>query len=135
MQLTSRLHRIFCVDHRCSPSGLIQDAVKESLSTQIMRRSSSSVYFCKKRVGELPTIDLRQLMLAGSVFVTKYGPGGIKGAGEIREIISQALELAQKYDIQPRISGRFPLREAADAYRFMDALPPGKVLVLPYFES
>ncbi|WP_312114926.1 zinc-binding dehydrogenase [Brevibacillus reuszeri] len=85
--------------------------------------------------GELPTIDLKQLMLAGSVFVTKYGPGGIKGAGEIREIISQALELAQKYDIQPKISGRFPLRKAADAYRFMDALPPGKVLVLPYFES
>lgn len=81
--------------------------------------------------GELPTIDLKQLMMAGSVFVTKYGPGGVSGADEMREIIAHALLLAQKYKLTADIAQSFPLAKTADAYRLLDSLQPGKVLVYP----
>src|SRR5262245_984834 len=82
--------------------------------------------------GGLPPVDLVQLMKAGSIFVTKYGPrAGVLGLEELAPIISSTLRRART---QPRSTGvvaRFPLDAVADAYRAMDAGAQGKVLVLP----
>src|SRR5262245_36782673 len=83
--------------------------------------------------GQLPTIDLRRLMDAGSVFVTKYGPrAGLVGVGQIAGLISEALALATRRPIVSDVAARFPLDRVADAYRMLDSNPPGKVLVLPH---
>ncbi|KQL44998.1 alcohol dehydrogenase [Brevibacillus choshinensis] len=81
--------------------------------------------------GSLPTIDLKQLMMTGSIFVTKYGPGGVSGATEMRTMIGAALSLASSRPVLIGSSRRFPLTRTADAYRAMDSGVTDKVLVLP----
>jgi NADPH2:quinone reductase len=82
--------------------------------------------------GALPPVDLGQLMKAGSIFVTKYGPrAGVLGLEELAPIIASALQRARTQPLSAGVAARFPLDAAADAYRAMDAGAQGKVLVLP----
>jgi NADPH:quinone reductase len=82
--------------------------------------------------GALPPVDLMQLMKAGSVFVTKYGPrAGLLGLEDLAPIIASTLRGARTQPLSAPVAARFPLDAVADAYRAMDAGAPGKVLVLP----
>ncbi|WP_025850190.1 zinc-binding dehydrogenase [Paenibacillus ehimensis] len=81
--------------------------------------------------GDLPSVDMKELMTAGSVFVTKYGPGGVEGPGDVAGLISDALKLAAKRPLTSGVAGRFTLDQAADAYRALDSGANGKVLVIP----
>jgi NADPH2:quinone reductase len=83
--------------------------------------------------GELPAIDLRELMDAGSIFVTKYGPkAGLVGPQQVAAFIAEALVAAAARPLASDIAGRFPLNRLVDAYRLLEANPDGKVLVLPH---
>lgn len=82
--------------------------------------------------GALPSVDLAQLMTAGSVFVTKYGPrAGVLGLEELAPTIALTLLRARTQPLSAGVAARFPLDAAADAYRAMDAGARGKVIVLP----
>ena len=82
--------------------------------------------------GALPPVDLAQLMKAGSIFVTKYGPrAGLLGLEELAPIIASTLHRARTQPLSAGVAARFPLDAVADAYRAMDAGAHGKVLVLP----
>jgi NADPH:quinone reductase len=82
--------------------------------------------------GPVPPIDLHRLF-PGSVFVTKYnGMRWVEGTQEFAGLISDALTLAAKHRaIISDIAGRFSLEQVSDAYRALDADPPGKILVIP----
>jgi NADPH2:quinone reductase len=83
--------------------------------------------------GELPHVDLAQLMEAGSIFVTKYGPrAGLVRPEHVATFISEALALATARPLVSEAAARFPLSRVADAYRALDAGAPGKILVLPH---
>src|SRR5262249_21972886 len=83
--------------------------------------------------GALPDVDLGQLMEAGSIFVTKYGPRtGLVRPEHVAALISEALALATKRPLVRDVAARFPLNRVADAYRALDSGVPGKVLVLPH---
>jgi NADPH2:quinone reductase len=82
--------------------------------------------------GALPNIDLGQLMDAGSIFVTKYGPrAGVVRIENLSPFISEALALAAQRPLASDVAARFPLSRVADAYRALDLGAPGKVLVVP----
>jgi NADPH2:quinone reductase len=83
--------------------------------------------------GALPNVDLGQLMDAGSIFVTKYGPrAGLVGPEQVGAFISEALALATTRPLVSDVAARLPLNRVADAYRALDSGVPGKVLVLPH---
>jgi NADPH2:quinone reductase len=83
--------------------------------------------------GALPHVDLGQLMDAGSIFVTKYGPrAGVVRPDQVGAFISEALALATTRPLVSDVAGRFPLDGVADAYRTLDSGVRGKVLVLPH---
>jgi NADPH2:quinone reductase len=85
--------------------------------------------------GALPDVDLGQLMEAGSIFVTKYGPrAGLVGAAQVAAFISEGLEHATTRPLSSGVAARLPLSRVVDAYRALDSCPPGKVLVLPQEE-
>lgn len=82
--------------------------------------------------GALPDVDLGQLMDAGSIFVTKYGPrAGVVRIEDLAPRISEALALATMRPLASDVAARFPLNRVADAYRALDSGAPGKVLVVP----
>jgi NADPH:quinone reductase len=82
--------------------------------------------------GALPTIELSQLMEAGSIFVTKYGPrAGVVGPAQLAAFISEGLELATTRPLASDVAARLPLSRVVDAYRALDSCPPGKVLIVP----
>jgi len=82
--------------------------------------------------GALPPVDLAQLMKAGSIFVTKYGPrAGLVGPEELAPIITSTLRRSRTRPLSAGVAARFPLDAVTDAYRAMDAGVRGKVLVLP----
>jgi len=82
--------------------------------------------------GPLLPIDSGRLMEAGSIFVTKYGPrAGLVRIDELAPIIAAALVCARTQPLSPGIAARFDLDSVADAFRTMEALSAGKVLVLP----
>ncbi len=82
--------------------------------------------------GELPAIDLRELMDAGSIFVTKYGPkADLVGPQRVAAFIAEVLAVAATRPLASDIAGRFPLNRLVDAYRLLEGNPDGKVLVLP----
>jgi NADPH:quinone reductase len=86
--------------------------------------------------GQLPTVDLTDLMDAGSIFVTKYGPrAGLIGPRTLASFISEALALATTRPLVSDVAGRFPLDRLVDAYELLEAGPNGKVLVLPQSEG
>ena len=83
--------------------------------------------------GALPDVDLSQLMEAGSIFVTKYGPrAGLVRPEHLAAFISEALALATARPLVSEVAARLPLNRVADAYRALDSGVPGKVLVLPH---
>jgi NADPH2:quinone reductase len=83
--------------------------------------------------GALPDVDLGQLMEAGSIFVTKYGPrAGLVRPEHLASFIAEALALATTRAFVGDVAARLPLNRVADAYRALDAGVPGKVLVLPH---
>jgi NADPH2:quinone reductase len=82
--------------------------------------------------GELPAIDLRRLMEAGSIFVTKYGPHArLIGPHRVASVISEALALALTRPLASDVAGRFSLDDVQAAYRLLESGAQGKVLVLP----
>ena len=82
--------------------------------------------------GALPAIELTDLMDAGSVFVTKYGPrAGLVGREEVGSIVSEALTLASKRQLTVGVAALFTLDQVVDAYTRLDSNPDGKVLILP----
>ena len=86
--------------------------------------------------GALPGVDLNQLMDAGSIFVTKYGPrAGVIRPDAVGTCISEALALATTRPLVSDVAARLTLDRVADAYRALDFGAPGKVLVLPALES
>lgn len=81
--------------------------------------------------GAAPRVDVAQLMKAGSIFVTKYGPrAGLLGLEELAPIIASTLRRARTQPLSAGIAARFPLEAVADAYRAMDAGARGKVIVV-----
>ena len=83
--------------------------------------------------GALPDVDLGQLMEAGSIFVTKYGPrAGVVRPEHVAPFISEALAVALARPIVSDVAARLPLNRVADAFRALDSGVPGKVLVLPH---
>jgi NADPH:quinone reductase len=82
--------------------------------------------------GGLPSLDLAQLMEAGSIFVTKYGPrAGVVAINELAPIIASTLRRAEAQPLSAGIAARFPLDSVVQAFRMMEAGAPGKVLVVP----
>jgi len=83
--------------------------------------------------GALPDIGLAELMEAGSIFVTKYGPrAGLVRSEDVSPFIAEALALATTRPLVSNIAARLPLNQVAVAYRALDSGVPGKVLVLPH---
>src|SRR5215510_3622503 len=59
--------------------------------------------------GALPDVDLGQLMEAGSIFVTKYGPrAGVVRREDVAPFISEALALASTRPLVSDVAGRLP---------------------------
>src|SRR5215471_12386670 len=86
--------------------------------------------------GALPNVDLAQLMEAGSIFVTKYGPrAGVVRREDVSAFISETLALATTRPLVSDVAARLPLNRVADAYRALDSGVQGKVLVLPQLEE
>lgn len=83
--------------------------------------------------GALPPIDLADLMDAGSLFVTKYGPrAGLVGRDEVAPFVSEALTLASKRHLTGRVAAMFTLHRVVDAYATLESNPEGKVLIRPH---
>lgn len=83
--------------------------------------------------GALPDVDLGQLLEAGSIFVTKYGPrAGLVRPEHVAAFISEALALATTRPLASDVAARLPLDRVADAFRSLDSGVPGKILVLPH---
>lgn len=86
--------------------------------------------------GALPNVDLGQLMEAGSIFVTKYGPrAGVVGPTQVAAFVSEGLALATTRPLASDVAARLPLSRVADAYRLLESFPQGKVLILPQVED
>jgi NADPH2:quinone reductase len=86
--------------------------------------------------GALPDVDLGDLMDAGSIFVTKYGPrAGVVRREDVAAFISEALALATTRPLASGVAARLPLNRVADAYRALDSGVQGKVLVLPQLDE
>jgi NADPH2:quinone reductase len=84
--------------------------------------------------GELPPVHLTELMDAGSIFITKYGPrAGLAGPARVAGFISEALACATRRPaVVSSVAGRFPLDRAKEAYLALESDPHGKILVLPH---
>jgi NADPH2:quinone reductase len=83
--------------------------------------------------GALPAIELADLMDAGSVFVTKYGPrAGLVGRDEVGPFVSEALTLASKRQLTSGVAAVFTLDRVVHAYTTLESNPRGKVLILPH---
>jgi NADPH2:quinone reductase len=85
--------------------------------------------------GALSAVALSDLMDAGSVFVTKYGPrAGLIAPHQVGECISETLMLATGRRLIAGAAERFGLDRVVDAYRRLESKPDGKVLVVPHRE-
>jgi NADPH:quinone reductase len=83
--------------------------------------------------GALPAIELADLMDAGSVFVTKYGPrAGLVGRDEVGPFVSEALTLASKQQLTSGVAALFTVDRVVHAYSTLESNPSGKVLILPH---
>jgi NADPH:quinone reductase len=83
--------------------------------------------------GALPAIELADLMDAGSVFMTKYGPrAGLVGRDEVGPFVSEALTLASKRQLTSGVAAFFTLDRVVHAYTTLESNPSGKVLILPH---
>jgi NADPH:quinone reductase len=83
--------------------------------------------------GALPAIELADVMDAGSVFVTKYGPrAGLVGRDEVGPLVSEALSLASRRRLTGGGAALFTLDRVVHAYTMLESNPGGKVLILPH---
>jgi NADPH:quinone reductase len=82
--------------------------------------------------GPVPAVEMHGLF-SNSVFVTKYnGMRYVQGVQELGGLIAAGLEIAVRVPaVISEVAGRFPLDQAADAYRALESGPTGKVLVVP----
>jgi NADPH2:quinone reductase len=72
--------------------------------------------------GELPVVDLAQLMEAGSLFVTKLGGSAyFNSLADLTGVIRDTLEFAlHNPAIVSEVAGTYPLAEVAEAYRHLE---------------
>ena len=81
----------------------------------------------------LASSELADLMDAGSVFVTKYGPrAGLVARDEVGKFVSEALILASRRQLTSGVAALFPLDRVVHAYTTLESNPGGKVLILPH---
>jgi NADPH:quinone reductase len=82
--------------------------------------------------GPVPAIDMHGLF-SNSLFVTKYnGMRYVQGIQEFGELIAAGVEIAVRVPgVISEVAGRFPLDQAAAAYRALESNPAGKVLIIP----
>ena len=83
--------------------------------------------------GVVPPIDVRQLSLAGSVYLTRTGLHAYTATPEERrQRADDVLRWLAEGTLVPRIDRRFPLENAADAHRALESRGTiGKVLLMP----
>jgi NADPH2:quinone reductase len=83
--------------------------------------------------GLVPPIDVRQLLMAGSVYLTRTGLNAYAATPqERRQRGDDVLRWLAAGELQPRIDSTFALEEAAQAHRAIESRATiGKVLLLP----
>lgn len=87
--------------------------------------------------GIVPPLDVRQLSLAGSVYLTRTGLNAYTATPEERkQRADDVLRWLAEGVLVPRIDCRFPLEAAADAHRAIESRGTiGKVLLMPQQQS
>jgi NADPH:quinone reductase len=83
--------------------------------------------------GLVPPLDVRQLLMAGSVYLTRTGLNHyLATPQERRQRGDDVLRWLAAGELKPRIDSTFPLERAADAHRAIEGRGTiGKVLLLP----
>jgi NADPH2:quinone reductase len=83
--------------------------------------------------GPLPPINALELMRAGSIFVTRPTLGDYCATpGEMRASAARLFAMMQNGGVTIRIGQRFPLAEAADAHRALEArATTGSTVLMP----
>jgi NADPH2:quinone reductase len=83
--------------------------------------------------GPVPPFTALDLLSAGSIFVTRPTLADYAGtAEEMRASAARVFELIANGTLPITIGGRFPLREAADAHRAIEArATTGSTVLLP----
>jgi NADPH2:quinone reductase len=83
--------------------------------------------------GLVPPLDVRQLLMAGSVYLTRTGLNAYAATPqERRERGADVLRWLAAGELRPRIDSAFALEEAAQAHRAIESRGTiGKVLLLP----
>ena len=83
--------------------------------------------------GAVPPFSALDLLRAGSVFVTRPSLADYAAsAGEMRASAARLFEMIASGAVPVRIGARFPLREAAEAHRALEArATTGSVVLLP----
>jgi NADPH:quinone reductase len=84
--------------------------------------------------GLVPPLDVRQLLMAGSVYLTRTGLDAYTATPqERRQRGDDVLRWLAAGDLKPRIDSTFALAEAAKAHRAIEGRGTiGKVLLLPW---
>ncbi|WP_024877352.1 zinc-binding dehydrogenase [Saccharomonospora piscinae] len=82
--------------------------------------------------GGVTNAALGDLFTSGGTFVTKFNAGAyVDGFADVAGLIREALELAvRRPEVVTPVAARFPLSEAAAAYRALESGAAGKVLVV-----
>ena len=83
--------------------------------------------------GLVPPLDVRQLLMAGSIYLTRTGLNAYAATPqELRQRGDDVLRWLASGEIKPRIDGTFALEDAAQAHRTIESRGTiGKVLLLP----
>lgn len=83
--------------------------------------------------GPVPPFSALDLLRAGSIFVTRPTLGDYcTAAGEMQAAVARLFEMVEKKAVTVRIGARFPLAEAAEAHRAIEARrTTGSTLLIP----
>lgn len=83
--------------------------------------------------GPVPPFELQRLNSGGSLFVTRPSLGHyVLTRDELLQRVDEMFAMITKGNLKVRIDKTFPLADAADAHRYMEArLSKGKVLLIP----
>ncbi len=83
--------------------------------------------------GQVPPFDLQRLNALGSLYVTRPSTGAyLQDREELQARLGEVFELAEAGVLRPTLDTAFPLAEAADAHRHLEARRSrGKVLLIP----
>ena len=81
----------------------------------------------------MPPFDLQRLNALGSLYVTRPSTGAyLQDREELQARLGEVFELAEAGVLRPTLDTAFPLAEAADAHRHLEARRSrGKVLLIP----